>query len=79
MVGFRFTAVYLSRRFPGLTGYVRNMPDGRVEILAECNEKTFKDFLNVINESSLARGIADTTFKSKPIEKKQYSLFEIHA
>ena len=34
-VGFRFTAVAVARRHPGISGYVRNMRDGRVELVAE--------------------------------------------
>ncbi|MBN1787723.1 MAG: acylphosphatase [Sedimentisphaerales bacterium] len=33
-VGFRFTAHRIASRY-GLTGFVRNMPDGRVEMLAQ--------------------------------------------
>jgi acylphosphatase len=78
-VGFRFTAAHVSRRFSGLTGYVRNLPDGRVEILAECEENVFKRFLNdITEESSLKRYIQETKFQSKPIEKRKYNLFDIN-
>ena len=33
-VGFRYSAIIQARRL-GLTGYVSNMPDGAVEVLAE--------------------------------------------
>ena len=33
-VGFRYTAQHLARNHP-VTGYVRNLPDGRVELVAE--------------------------------------------
>ena len=33
-VGFRYTAVQIAARYP-VTGFVRNLPDGRVELLAE--------------------------------------------
>lgn len=33
-VGFRYTAQHLARSHP-VTGYVRNVPDGRVELVAE--------------------------------------------
>lgn len=33
-VGFRYTTLRQARQL-GLTGYVRNLPDGKVEILAE--------------------------------------------
>ena len=34
-VGFRFTALEFAHTFPAVTGYVRNLPDGDVEVLAE--------------------------------------------
>ena len=33
-VGFRYTAQHLARTHP-VTGYVRNLPDGRVELVIE--------------------------------------------
>lgn len=33
-VGFRYTAQHLARNHP-VTGYVRNLPDGRVELVIE--------------------------------------------
>ena len=34
-VEFRFTAVRIARSYPKITGHVRNMADGRVELVAE--------------------------------------------
>ena len=34
-VGFRYTAQHLARQFPSVKGYVRNLPDGRVEMVVE--------------------------------------------
>ena len=34
-VGFRYTAHHLAARFSGITGTVRNVPDGTVELIAE--------------------------------------------
>lgn len=36
-VGFRFTAEAVASRF-AVTGFVRNLPDGRVEVVAEGSE-----------------------------------------
>lgn len=33
-VGFRYTAVRVARRF-SVSGFVKNLPDGRVEVVAE--------------------------------------------
>ena len=37
-VGFRYTAQNLARNHP-VTGYVRNLPDGRVEMVVEGEQK----------------------------------------
>ena len=34
-VGFRFTVMHIAKDHPGVSGYVRNLSDGRVEIVAE--------------------------------------------
>lgn len=59
-VGFRYTAERAARRFP-VTGYVRNLPDGQVELLAEGEEKSLQEFLKVIRGSfhSYVRNIDD--------------------
>ncbi len=46
-VGFRFTCHSLARGFP-VAGYVRNLPDGRVELLAEGEDRELDAFLNAI-------------------------------
>ena len=57
-VGFRFTTERLARRFP-VAGYVRNLTDGRVEVVAEGEEKQLLDFLAAIRESSMKEYIRD--------------------
>ena len=37
-VGFRYTVRALAKSFPTLRGYVRNLPDGRVELVVEGDE-----------------------------------------
>ena len=43
-VGFRFTAQRLASSL-GLTGWAKNLPDGRVEVLCEGREPALKEFL----------------------------------
>ena len=57
-VGFRFTAERLARRFP-ITGFVRNLEDGRVEVIAEGKEASLIEFLTAIRESGMKHYIRD--------------------
>jgi len=46
-VGFRFTARRLASDYP-VTGFVRNLPDGRVELVAEGEEGDVEAFLDAV-------------------------------
>jgi acylphosphatase len=50
-VGFRYQVISIAKGFE-LTGYVKNLNDGRVELLAEGEEAEVTSFLEVI-ESEL--------------------------
>ena len=49
-VGFRFTAEDIARDL-SVSGWVKNLRDGRVEITAEAEESVLKDFLGRINDA----------------------------
>ncbi len=49
-VGFRFTAERIARHFE-VTGFVRNLPDGKVEMVAEGEEIVVKDFLKAVEKA----------------------------
>lgn len=57
-VGFRFTSERLARRFP-VTGFVRNLEDGRVEVTAEGEEACLVAYLTAIRESGMKRYVRD--------------------
>ncbi len=46
-VGFRYTVNRIARRYQ-VTGYVRNLDDGRVELVAEGEAEQVKQFLNEV-------------------------------
>jgi len=56
-VGFRFTAESIANDL-NATGWVKNLRDGRVEVVAEAEEDSLKDFLERINKY-FARYIQD--------------------
>ena len=48
-VGFRYTTERLAERFP-VTGYVRNLPNGDVEVVAEGQPQQVEAFLAAVAE-----------------------------
>ena len=56
-VGFRYTVRQVSDPFE-VTGFVRNLPDGNVEVITEGVEQELSDFLDDIRSSSVGRYIA---------------------
>ena len=46
-VGFRYYTYRVAKRY-GVKGYVRNMPDGSVEVVAEGEESAMEKFLQEV-------------------------------
>lgn len=57
-VGFRYTADKLARHFD-VTGYVRNLTNGQVELVAEGEETVLRDYLKAVQESAMKPYIRD--------------------
>jgi len=55
-VGFRFTAKMLARGFE-VTGIIRNLPDGRVELVVEGERNELDAFRKAIQDSELGHFI----------------------
>lgn len=55
-VGFRFTTRRLAQKFD-VSGYVMNLPDGRVRMEAEGREAELDAFFNAVKVSRLGGGI----------------------
>ena len=49
-VGFRFTTVRIARRFE-VAGYVRNLPDGRVQLVAEGEKDQLDGLIAAIQDA----------------------------
>lgn len=64
-VGFRFTVQELARARP-LTGYVRNLPDGDVELVAEGAPADLEYLLDAIAGSRLDRYIVGRDIQRGP-------------
>tara|TARA_R110002096_G_scaffold432734_2_gene650047 strand:+ start:422 stop:694 length:273 start_codon:yes stop_codon:yes gene_type:complete len=56
-VGFRFTTKQLAKEFD-ISGWVKNLPDGRVELMVQGDEEEeVNGFVQEIRDSSLAHHI----------------------
>jgi acylphosphatase len=55
-VGFRYAVKTLTNGFE-VTGTVRNLPDGRVEVMAEGSRDELEAFLEAIRDSEVGRFI----------------------
>ena len=56
-VGFRYTARSIARQF-AVTGYVKNLPDGRVELVVEGRPEEIRSMLGSI-QSEMGRYIRE--------------------
>jgi acylphosphatase len=66
-VGFRYTAVSIARGFK-VTGYVRNLPDGRVELVAEGEPAEVRAFVAAVDRE-MAGYIRETKVDEGPATK----------
>lgn len=74
-VGFRASVQNWAEGL-GLTGWVRNNPDGTVEVEAEGEEEKLRKLLQTINSSHLQNYISQIETTWKPPEG-QYRRFEM--
>jgi acylphosphatase len=74
-VGFRYSVREVACGFE-VTGFARNLPDGRVELVAEGEEDELKGFLDAIHQSQLGNYIRgeDVNWKDASSE---FTRFEI--
>lgn len=73
-VGFRFTSLDIARRYQ-LNGFVRNLFDGTVEMVAQGEPRDVSDCIRDISES-FAGHIRDTNIEEIPTNP-QYKAFKI--
>lgn len=74
-VGFRMTAEETAQRL-GVAGWVKNLRDGRVEVVAEAEEATLEQFLATIRNGSM-KNFIDHVEISWSNASETFSEFEI--
>ena len=78
-VGFRYTVRQLAKGYD-VKGWVRNLPDGRVELLAGGEAEEVREFLQAIRQSELAGFIKNHVEHPLPAEAfAELRGFEIRA
>ena len=74
-VGFRYTAKTVACGFD-VTGTVRNLPDGRVELLAEGERAELEEFRRAIQDSEVGRFVRQEEVQWSEV-KNEFRGFEI--
>ncbi len=79
-VGFRYSVVdyVLSHNLP-IVGYVRNLPDGSVEVIAQGDIEAIKDLHRFCTKGPPRAEVREVTEDLAPISKLNYSSFELLA
>ena len=74
-VGFRWSVRHIAKGFD-LTGWVRNLPDGRVELQVSGEEKELRAFLEAIMQSELRAHIRKHTEAQleKPVSARGFEI-----
>lgn len=66
-VGFRYSVKQLAMGFD-VTGWIKNLSDGRVELQLMGEEEEVEDFIReIIEESTMARNITDVQTEEIPL------------
>jgi acylphosphatase len=74
-VGFRFFTERSARHL-GLSGYVRNLPDGRVEVVAAGPEDDLEAFIAQVRQGPVAGRVDDVEITDTRLEERTHR-FEI--
>jgi acylphosphatase len=74
-VGFRYTTQSIARRY-AVAGYVRNLPDGRVELVAEGEQQEVGGFLREVRDH-FQRHIRDEKSDVQTAASGEFHSFEI--
>lgn len=79
-VGFRYSVVdyVISHELP-VVGYVRNLPDGSVEVVAQGDIEALKDLHRFCHKGPSRAEVREVNEDLVPIQKLNYSSFDLLA
>ncbi len=74
-VGYRFFTIEKARAY-GVTGYVQNLPDENVLVVAEAEKGILNDFIEELKIGPRAARVTriDTSFSEKEVGYKNFSV-----
>lgn len=79
-VGFRYSVVdYVHSHNLPIVGYVRNLPDGSVEVIAQGDIESIKDLHRFCTKGPPRAEVREVSEDLMPITKLNYSSFELLA
>ncbi len=76
LVMYRDFARRKSRRF-GVTGFVKNLPDNTVELVAEGEEQDLKDYIDLLEEGPILAEVENIEVKWWDGATGEFKTFEI--
>ena len=76
-VGFRYHALQTAQEL-GLTGWVRNLRDGRVEVLAEGEHEVLNKFLRDLRKGPISADVRDLDYEFNDT-KDAFEQFRVRA
>lgn len=77
-VGYRYTVSRIAEDVTGITGWVRNLPDGRVQVLCEgtaAKLDEFRERIRIVGELINVTGISVAS--RKEVKRRLYSGFMV--
>ncbi len=77
-VGFRYTVKRIASGYE-VTGWVRNLPDGRVEVQVGGDHTEMDAFLRAIADSHLSSFIKETHCQSLELTSQEWTGFDIQS
>ena len=76
-VGFRYSTLHHANRI-GLTGFVRNLPDGSVEAVAEGTAEQLDVFESFLKEGPSLSRVEHLSIARVETDNREYRNFSVH-
>lgn len=76
MVGFRYYAIRYARHLE-ISGYVRNLPSGGVEVIAKGPKGLMKEFIDVLRKGPPSAVVKEVIIDYNPGELEKFTDFSV--